>query len=90
MSFALALKLTFKHVFFTYIARSRESLSRFLKATTTPTLTLRNLPALGFDSNSPYLMINMYINYNPGHNVLELYNILVEIQFTISKTKLDI
>ena len=29
-------------------------------------------------------------NYNPGHNILELYNILVQIQFTTSKTKLDI
>ena len=29
-------------------------------------------------------------NYNPGHNILELYNILVKIRFTTSKTKLDI
>ena len=28
-------------------------------------------------------------NYNPGHNILELYNILVQIRFTISKKKLD-
>ena len=28
--------------------------------------------------------------YNPGHNILELYNILVKIRFTTSKTKLDI
>ena len=28
--------------------------------------------------------------YNPGHNILELYNIFVEIQFTTSKTKLNI
>ena len=28
--------------------------------------------------------------YNPGHNILELYNILVQIQFTTSKRKLDI
>ena len=27
--------------------------------------------------------------YNPGHNILELYNILVQIRFTSSKTKLD-
>ena len=27
---------------------------------------------------------------NPGHNILELYNILVLIKFTTSKTKLDI
>ena len=29
------------------------------------------------------------ICYNPGHNILELYNILVQIRFTTSKTKLD-
>ena len=29
-------------------------------------------------------------NYSPGHNILELYNILVQIRFTTSKTKLDI
>ena len=28
-------------------------------------------------------------NYNPGHNILELYNILVQIRFTTSKRKLD-
>ena len=28
--------------------------------------------------------------YNRGHNVLELYNILVQIQFTTRKRKLDI
>ena len=28
--------------------------------------------------------------YNPGHNILELYNILVQVQFPTSKTKLDI
>ena len=27
--------------------------------------------------------------YNPGHNIMELYNILVQIQFATSKTKLD-
>ena len=27
---------------------------------------------------------------NPGHNILELYNFLVLVQFTTSKTKLDI
>ena len=27
---------------------------------------------------------------NPGHNILELYNILVQIRFITSKTKLDI
>ena len=31
-----------------------------------------------------------YCNCNPGHNILELYNILVKIRFTSSKTKLDI
>ena len=29
-------------------------------------------------------------NYNPGHNILELYNVLVQIRFTTSKKKLDI
>ena len=28
--------------------------------------------------------------YNPGHNILELYNILVQVQFVTSKTKLYI
>ena len=28
--------------------------------------------------------------YNPGHNILGLCNILVQIRFTTSKTKLDI
>ena len=28
--------------------------------------------------------------YNPGHNIMELYNILVQIRFTTSKRKLDI
>ena len=27
--------------------------------------------------------------YNPGHNVLEIYNILVQIRFTTSNRKLD-
>ena len=30
------------------------------------------------------------VTYNNGHNILELYNILVQIQFTTSKRKLDI
>ena len=30
------------------------------------------------------------VNYNPGHNILELYSILVQVRFTTSKTKLDI
>ena len=32
----------------------------------------------------------LYHNYNPGHNILEHYNILVHVRFTASKTKLDI
>ena len=28
-------------------------------------------------------------DYSPGHNILELYNTLVHIQFTTSITKLD-
>ena len=28
--------------------------------------------------------------YNPGHNILGLYKILVQLRFTKSKTKLDI
>ena len=28
--------------------------------------------------------------YNPGHNILELYNVLVQIRFTTSKRKLGI
>ena len=34
--------------------------------------------------------LDFMLTYNPGHNILELYNILVEIRFTTSKTKLDI
>ena len=30
------------------------------------------------------------VDYNPGHNILELYNILVQIRFTTSNKKLDI
>ena len=30
------------------------------------------------------------MDYNPGHNILERYNILVKIWFTTSKTTLDI
>ena len=29
-------------------------------------------------------------NFNPGHNILELYIILVQIRFTTSNMKLDI
>ena len=35
-------------------------------------------------------MLKAIRNYNPGHNILELYNILVQIHFTTSKAKLDI
>ena len=28
--------------------------------------------------------------YNPDHNILELYNILIKVRFTIKKRKLDI
>ena len=28
--------------------------------------------------------------YNPGHNILELYNVVVQIRLTTSKTKRDI
>ena len=33
---------------------------------------------------------NKKISGNPGHNILELCNILVQIRFTTSKMKLDI
>ena len=32
----------------------------------------------------------MHLTFNPGQNILELYSILVQIQFTTSKTKFDI
>ena len=32
----------------------------------------------------------LYLTYNLDHNILELYNILVQIRFTISKTEFDI
>ena len=32
----------------------------------------------------------LYHNYNPDHNILELYNILLHVRFTTSKMKLDI
>ena len=31
-----------------------------------------------------------YLAYNLGHNILELYNVLVQILLTTSKTKRDI
>ena len=33
---------------------------------------------------------NFHLTYNPSHNILELYNVLVQIRFSTSKTKLDI
>ena len=30
------------------------------------------------------------MNYNPGHNILELYNVLVQIRFTTSERKLEV
>ena len=30
------------------------------------------------------------LNYNPGHNILELYNVLVQVRFATSKMKIDI
>ena len=34
--------------------------------------------------------VGYYGTYNPGHNILGLYNILVKIRFSKSKSKLDI
>ena len=36
------------------------------------------------------LKSQQYRTYNPGHNILELCNILVQIRFTTSKRKVDI
>ena len=36
------------------------------------------------------MAIALTLSYNLGHNILELYNILVQVRFTTSKTKLDI
>ena len=33
---------------------------------------------------------NFTVNYNLGHNILELYNVLIQIRLTTSKTKHDI
>ena len=30
------------------------------------------------------------LSYNPGHNVLEFYNVLLQVWFTTSKRKIDI
>ena len=32
----------------------------------------------------------LVLNYNPGQNILELYNIFVQVRFFKSKKKLDI
>ena len=55
---------------------------------------------LDFDQNTSsfdleflkdYVFYTLNLKYcNPGHNILELYSILVQIRFTTSKTKLDI
>ena len=40
-----------------------------------------------------YLLLEILTDqtyYNPGHNILKLCSILVQIRITISKTKLDI
>ena len=37
-----------------------------------------------------FLLEEPELSCNPGHDILELYNILVQVQFTRSKTKLDI
>ena len=37
----------------------------------------------------PICMCGFLLTYNPGHNILELYNALVQIRVTTSKTKLD-
>ena len=34
-------------------------------------------------------MKNFRFCYNPGHNILEFYNILVQVRFTTSTTKLE-
>ena len=42
----------------------------------------------GFTNKLLSLHRNSY--YNPGHNILELYSVLVQVRFTTSKTKLDV
>ena len=37
------------------------------------------------------IAMNLYFNnYNPGHNIFELYNVLVQVRLATSKPKLDI
>ena len=38
---------------------------------------------------SMFMVDRLSKTYNPGHNILELYNILVRVRFTTSKTELD-
>ena len=33
-------------------------------------------------------LIQIWQAYNPGHNILEFYSVLVQVQFATSKTKL--
>ena len=42
-----------------------------------------------FESYVKNLNVNMK-TYNPGHNILKLYDILAQVRFTTSKMKLDI
>ena len=42
------------------------------------------------DFVSILIFFNAISTYNPGLNILELYNILIQMQFTTSKKKLDI
>ena len=39
---------------------------------------------------SIFITLSFKINYNSGHNILELYDVLVRVQFTTSKMKFDI
>ena len=50
----------------------------------------RGIPFLGNLFQKIKIVEAEFTTYNPGHNISELYNILVEIQFTTSKRKLDI
>ena len=60
-------------------------------------LPLSNRKAFYYQRRPYELIIKMFsfetslhcVNYNPGHNILELYIILVQIRFTTSKKKLD-
>ena len=35
------------------------------------------------------MVVKDYFTYKLGHNILELFNVLVQVQVTTSKTKLD-